>query len=220
MALKRQLKGGASKGWKIEDVATGLEHFYKLNKRYPTAQEIDKFEFLPSSRSIQRKFGGIVNVRKQLNLSGQHNFTEGSHSSKRSFKINKRAHYTEKEIYRYLVNRFGTHFVHREYFPLDDRRSRVDFFVYHKQGAFLVDVFYPDSRPNLIGCLNSKMNKYKEAQNEYPVIFLQMNKEINSFELEDIVKNKKNKLKRNQYLMDIESFKSFCVSKDALEVVK
>lgn len=219
MSLKKQKKAG-SNNWTIENVASGFEHFYKLNKKYPTAQEIDSFEFLPSARSIQRKFGGVVAVRKHLNLSCQHDLTKGAHSSKRAFKINQRAQDTEKEVYRYLVNRFGTHFVHREYFLFDDRRTRIDFYVYHKGGEFSIDVFYPDSRNNLIGCLNSKMKKYdNETMSQNPVIFLQMNSKIDSIQLESVVNNKKNKLKNNQYLMNIDGLKYFCKEKKPLKVL-
>lgn len=217
MPLKQQ-KGPGSNNWTIENIASGFEHFYKLNKKYPTAQEIDNFEFLPSARSIQRKFGGVVAIRKYLDLSGQHDLTKGEHSSKRAFKINKRAHNTEKEVYRYLVNRFGTHFVHREYFILDDKRTKIDFFVYYKGGEFAVDIFYPESRHNLIGCLNSKMRKYNnEFMSQNPVIFLQMNNEIDLLQLESITRNKKNKLKNNQYLMNMEGFKAFCAKKEPLK---
>lgn len=208
-----------SKNWTIEDIADGFEHFYKLNKKYPTAQEIDAFKFLPSARSIQRKFGGVVAVREHLKLSGQHDFTKGKHSSQRALKINRRAHETEKEVYQYLVNKFGKHFVHREHFVLDDKRTRMDFLVNYKGGSFYIDIFYPNSRQNLIGCLNSKMNKYKsDLMNSMPVIFLQMNLAIDSFELKDVLEKKKNKLKGNQLLMNMEELKDFCSKKTALRV--
>ena len=217
MSLKKQT-GPGSNNWTMENIASGFEHFYKLHKKYPTTQEIDNFEFLPTARSIQRKFGGVVAVRKHLKLSCEHDLTKGAHSSKRAFKINQRAHSTEKEVHRYLVNCFGTRFVHREYFLFDDKRTRIDFYVYYKGGEFSVDVFYPDNRHNLIGCLNSKMRKYdNEIMSQNPVIFLQMNNKIDSLELESIVSNKKNKLKNNQHLMDIEALKHFCKEKKPLK---
>ena len=45
-----------------------------------------------------------------------------------------------------------------------------------------------------------------------------MNDGIDSLELGSIVKNKKNKLKNNQYLMNIEGLKAFCKDKTALKV--
>ncbi|MCG2695147.1 hypothetical protein L6261_03655 [Candidatus Parcubacteria bacterium] len=203
----------------MENIASGFKYFYKLHKKYPTVQEIDNFEFLPSARSIQRKFGGVVAVRKYLKLSGQHDLTKGEHSSKRASKINRRASGIKKEVSRYLVNRFGARFVRREYFIIDDKRTRIDFFVNYKGGKFLIDVFYPNSRHNLIGCLNSKLKKYnnKFMPKKSLVIFLQMNDKIDSFELERILKNKKNKLKNNQHLMGMEDFEAFCRRKEPLE---
>jgi len=215
MAGERAQKNGKQKAWKLEELKSGLELFYGQNERYPTSQEIDAFAFLPSSRSIQRRFGGLVELRKTLGLSGQDDFTKGEHSSRRATEINKRAHMVEKEVHTYLTDLFSTPFVHREYFFLDDKRTRTDFFVYHQNGEFSVDVFYPKDRYNLIGCLNSKLRKYdNELLTQYPVIFLQMNKDISSEELRGVLKNKKNKLKKYQHLMCLEEFKQFCASKE------
>ena len=74
-------------------------------------------------------------------------------------------------------------------------RSQSDFYVYYKGGEFSIDVFYPDNRRNLIGCLNSKMRKYDtNLMSQNAIIFLQMNSKIDSLELESVVSNKKNKL--------------------------
>jgi len=141
MTLRKQ-RGNEPIKWTLESTAKGLEEFYRQNKRYPTAQEIDEFKYLPAARTIQRRFGGLVNLRKQLNLKGQSDFTRGKHSSERAKRINERSHALEREIYKHLVNKFGLEFVHREYFFTDDRRTRTDFFVYCQNGNFSVDVFY------------------------------------------------------------------------------
>ena len=155
-----------------------------------------------------------------MKLGGQVDYTKGKHSSSRAKKINERAHSTEKQVHNYLVNLFGTEFVHREYFFTDDKRTRTDFFVYYKKRGFSVDVFYPNSRHNLIGCLNSKLKKYTEdLLLQYPVIFLQMNENITPFEIEDIIENKKNNLKKYQHLMCFEEFKQFCELKDPNKVL-
>ncbi|MES2971937.1 MAG: hypothetical protein V4702_06475 [Patescibacteria group bacterium] len=45
--------------WTIEEIKAGFEAFVKDYGRYPTALEIDAYEFLPSSRSLQRSYGGL-----------------------------------------------------------------------------------------------------------------------------------------------------------------
>ena len=66
--LKKQLKqGDSTKGidiWTKENILNGLRKFFDDTGRYPTATEIDQNEYLPSSRQIQRAFGGLRNLRK------------------------------------------------------------------------------------------------------------------------------------------------------------
>ncbi|MEK7568686.1 MAG: hypothetical protein AAB497_01060 [Patescibacteria group bacterium] len=212
-------KAGGQRRWKIEELRAGLENFYEKNGRYPTAPEVDAHPYLPSARSIERSLGGLVELRKTLGLDTQSDFREGAHSSARAYKINARAHKNEQEVYTFLQERFGKQFVHREYFFLDDKRTRADFFVYDKTSGFCVDVFYPSDRRNLIGCLNSKLAKYQGPQmNQYPVIFLQMNKGIDQSVLDTIVKNKTKKLLAGHRLFAWDSFKEFCLKRDPLKI--
>lgn len=218
--MNRVQKIGKQSKWTLENIKRGLELFYKQYNKYPTARELDDFKFLPSSRSIQRRFGGLVSLREELKLTGPSDYTKGEHSSKRAKKINERAHKIEHEIYKYLSLRFGVEFVHREFFFTDDRRTRTDFFIDCSNGDFSVDVIYPNNRHNLIGCLNSKMKTYsREDMLQYPVIFLQMNKDITQDELDDIVVRKKNKLQNNQKLLCIDKFKKFCQTKHPKKTV-
>lgn len=215
----RTQRSGGQKQWDLEELRAGLENFYEKNERYPTASEVDAHPYLPSARSVERSFGGLVELRKVLGLDTQADFREGAHSSERAYKINARAHKNEQEVYKFLEERFGKHFVHREYFFLDDKRTRADFFVYDKTSGFCVDVFYPSDRRNLIGCLNSKLAKYQGPQmNQYPVIFLQMNKELDQSILDTLVKNKEKKLLAGHRLLSWGSFKEFCGKRDPLKI--
>lgn len=212
-------KSGGQRPWTIDELRAGLEDFYTKNSRYPTAPEVDAHPYLPSARSIERSFGGLVELRKELGLDAQSDYREGAHSSARAYKINARAHGVEQEVYAFLTNRFGKQFVHREYFFIDDKRTRADFFVYDKTSGFCVDVFYPSDRRNLIGCLNSKLAKYQGPQmNQYPVIFLQMNKELNQELLDAVIRNKKNKLLAGHHLYSWDSFKGFCEKRSPLKI--
>jgi len=218
--MLRKQKTGSQNPWKLEEIRVGLEHFFTEHKRYPTASEIDVYPYLPSSRSIERRFNGLVSLRKQLNLKSQSDFRTGEHSRKRAFTINKRAHEKESIVYKFLVELFGKEFVHREYFFLDDARTRADFFIYDSDKGFCVDVFYPKDRRNLTGCLNSKLNKYKpELMQKYPVIFLVMNEALTQEELNKVVKNKKKTLSVNQSLMTWSAFREFCHERKPLRYV-
>lgn len=221
MTLRTQKAEGRQTPWALEELAAGLAKFFSDNGRYPTGPEVDNYPYLPSVRSIERRFGGIVKLRQTLKLDSQTDFRTGQHSIDRAHLIGRRAHQTENVVNDFLVERFGKEFVHREYFFVDDKRTRADFFVYDKNGNFCIDVFYPGSRRNLLGCLNSKLNKYtSDHMRQYPVIFLQMNKEIDQGTLDVLVKNKKKLLGSGQYLMSWDPFMEFCQGRKRLSVDK
>lgn len=202
--------------WNLKNIKSGFDGFFRENKRYPTATEIDNYPGLPSSRQIQRRFGGLASLRRELKLDCQDDLTKGEHSSRRAKEINKRASRIEKELHTYLVGRFGNQFVHREYPFGDDRRVRTDFFVFSKNGNFAVDAFYPKDTRNLIGCLNSKMSTYAGLDIKYPVIFLMMNESISAGEVAKIISRKKNKLQPHQLVMTFKELQEFCLKRKAI----
>lgn len=59
---------GHYQSWKIENIADGLKKFFHERGRYPTVHEIDDLDYLPTSRQIQRAFGGLVKLRQKLGL--------------------------------------------------------------------------------------------------------------------------------------------------------
>jgi len=189
--------------------------FFKENGHYPTSTEMDSCEYLPSTRLLQRNYGGICNFRKALGLEIL-DYTKGDIRKKTASDVGKRALIIEKEICDFLVEKFGEKKVHREYQPFDDRRCRADFKIFAKNKQFIIDVFFPKHKDSLLGCLNSKMKKYNASFGKsifpYPVIFLQMNKDLSSDFVKKIVENKKNKLYKNQSVMCIDEFKSYCHS--------
>lgn len=215
-------KMGRQNPWKLDELKAGLEHFLKEHKRYPTATEVDAYRYLPSARSIERSFGGLVGLRRKLGLSDTHDYRFGEYSSKRAHLINTRAHATERLVYDYLVKKFGKEFVHREYFFTDDHRTRADFFIYDDGKGFCVDVFYPASPRNVSGCLNIKLKKYAGLGHylEYPIIFLQMNEAIPQERLEALLKAKKRSLPARQFLMEWDTFQRFCEERNPLKVLQ
>ncbi|MEK7464132.1 MAG: hypothetical protein AAB610_03375 [Patescibacteria group bacterium] len=197
--------------WTLEKIKEGFKAFYDQHGHYPTSHEVDAYAKLPSSRQIQRTFGGLPALRKQLGF-GDEDFTKGEYSSNRARIIGQRAHKVEKEVYGYLIKIFGVEFVHREYFFNDDKRNRTDFYVYHKAGTFSVDVFYPKNLRIVNGCINSKLKTYIGLEIKYPTIFLMMNDSITDAQIGNLMRKKKNKLKAHQSVMTMGEFKAFCSS--------
>lgn len=158
--LKKQLKMGEnfllsnlnSAEWTKENILAGLQKFFDDSGRYPTAEEIDRYPYLPSSRQIQRRFGGLVQLRKDLNFAVS-NYSIGAHRSQIASKVGIQGGKTEREMETTLVNYFGEYFVHVEK-PLYNFfcnkagfslkfKQRADFLVYCDPKPFCVDVFYP-----------------------------------------------------------------------------
>ncbi len=107
--------------WSKESIFEGFKKFYDENGKYPTATEIDADNFLPSSRQIQKAFGGLKNLRSVLGLP-VNDYGAGESRSKIAHHINKRALIGERDIGILLINYFGEYFVHTEkplfeYFP-------------------------------------------------------------------------------------------------------
>ncbi len=184
--------------------------FYSEYGRYPTATEVDSCAYLPSSRQIQRNFGGMVFLRQQLGL--QHDdFTKGQYGSKRARTIYKRSQIIKKEAYNLLVEEFGKGAVHRDYFFTDDGRTKADFFVARRSSPFLLKVFYPKDRRSLIGCLNSRIiPSANKAGTPYPIIFLMMNDVLTEDLVVGVLRNKKQKMPPGQSVLTFKQFKAFC----------
>src|SRR3990167_9427156 len=88
--LKRQEKRVRTvSDWTLENLRDGLLYFYELNGRYPTAPEIDNFDYLPSSRQIQRKFGGLEKLRTLLGHT-EVSFSKGVYRSRIAQIVGKR----------------------------------------------------------------------------------------------------------------------------------
>jgi len=200
--------------WTLEKIREGFESFHQETGRYPTANEVNVYPHLPAAKTIERKFGGLPQLRQKLGIDGPLDFTKGEYSSRRAKLINERSNKIEKKIYDELVERFGKPFVHREYFFTDDRRTRADFYVYGKNIEFLVDVFYPKDQHSLLGCLNSKLKTYGNISHMIPsrVIFLMMNRDMKRESIQELIANKKKKLTLTQHVMMYDEFKRFLMT--------
>jgi hypothetical protein len=76
MSYLRTQKAGSQEPWEIEELRAGLENFNTEHGRYPTAPEIDTYPYLPSARTIERRFGGVIGLRKTLGLDTQSDLRE------------------------------------------------------------------------------------------------------------------------------------------------
>lgn len=195
-------------------IKEGFDKFYQEHGRYPTALEIDEYASLPSSRQIQRRFGGLQNLRKELGLDTL-NFTKGSIRSQSAQYIGKRGLDFEREIRKILINKFGEVFVHEQK-PFNDYAGRLDFFVYAKNNKFGIDVFFASYKHSLIGCINSKQRLYKNFADK--LILLQLNPKIDQKVVDQYLSNKKNTLPSNVSVLSLNKFLKFIQTIQPLQV--
>ncbi len=184
--------------WNIENIKAGFERFYKENNRFPTSPEIDKAFYLPSSRQIQRLFGGLPNLRKLLGHTDIH-FGKGEHRSKIGLSANINGKLGEKQVKDILIKRFHEPFVHIEKPVGESSKNRLDFYVYSPDGNFGVDVFTTSTIHDLASNLNIKLRKYSDFKEKLYLVVI--SESINLLDLNLYLSRKKLPLLENMELL-------------------
>ena len=193
--------------WTLENIKDGLEYFYEINRHYPTSKEVDQFDFLPSARSIQRSYGGLVQVRKQLNLSCPHDNTRGAVRSAKAQEADKRAKAYEEEFFCFLSNHFAEMRIH-EHKVIRPGDVSCDFFIYTSDTEGVVlDLFYAADLNNVSKIINIKYKKYLDVK--HPVLFIVVgNDEISQTLVDRMVENRKIPLPSFMKVMTENNFKA------------
>lgn len=202
--------------WTLEKVKEGFEKFYELHKRYPAAYDVDDFDFLPSSRQIQRKFGGLVNLRKLLGLKIE-NYTQGDERSTKIADFNSRGRKYENILYGLLKQKFDEKFIHVEKpIPKENgndlcgtynSKDRYDFYIYAKPNNFAIDVFCTVDERGVINIMNMKENKYLKSNIRDILYFIYFGDNVNQDRIKKWQEKRKNKLPSNWKIMNLEDFK-------------
>lgn len=193
------------KSWTLEKIKKGFDRFLAENGRLPRALEVDKLEYLPTSRFIQSKFGGLEKLRKQLGYSDIH-FGKGRFRSLIASRVGKRGRIEELALEQILRNKFGEVFVHTEKI-FDKTKNRVDFYVYSKDGNFGIDIFYPESIKTLCSNLNIKMKKYGNFPTQLYLVVA--NRVFSQIELDKVVSSKKIPIPEEVRLIALDNFLEF-----------
>lgn len=153
-------KSGYQIPWTKSEVLAGLDHFFGLYKRYPTSHEIDAFEYLPSSRSIQRQFGGLVALRTELIPNSHSSFTRGAYRSARAKESWDRAAKYEEEFHAFLCKHFESVAVH-EHKVMRPGNVSSDYYLYLKEDSgVVIDLFYAQDMFSLSNVINIKLKRY------------------------------------------------------------
>ena len=197
--------------WTIEKIKNGFERFQQENGRLPICPEIDNLNYLPSSRQIQRKFGGLEKLRTVMGYSDV-NFGKGEHRKKISLRTGKKGREEELKLEKVLREKFHEVFVHTERM-FNDSKTRVDFYVYSPDGIFGIDIFYTETMKDLQKNVNIKIDKYHDSP--YDLYFVVANPMFNQDELDIYVRDKKKALSAKTHILTLASLYLFIQDKDA-----
>lgn len=141
--------------WTKEKINEAFQKFINENGYMPTAREIDELPYLPSSRQLQRKFGGLPKIRENLGYKDIH-LGKGVYRSKIANAVGKRGRLNELKLEKILKDIFGEPFVHAEK-RYGISGMRLDFYVYCPTGNFGVDIFETHRKGDLHGNLHQNL---------------------------------------------------------------
>jgi hypothetical protein len=191
--------------WTLEQIRAGFAKFYQEYKRYPTALEIDAYEFLPSSRSLQRSYGGLVSIRQRLFPNEIHNFTTGEYRSKVASSTYRRAQDYEETFYDKLCEHFEPIAIH-EHKVVRPGRVTSDFYIYHDDNSGVcLDLFYAKDMFSVAGVINIKIRRYAVLQ--CPVVFVLLHDgSLSQARLDAYLVNRKTLLPDNIKVITEEAF--------------
>lgn len=206
---------GKYKLWKLEDLKEGIDRFYQENGRLPTVSDLDNIDYLPSSRWVQMKFGGMIKVRQDLGYKDSH-LGIGKYRTQIALKVNKDGLDFEHQMERVLIDKFGEPFVHvQKRVGID--RDRVDFYVYSANGNFGVDVMNVTGHfRNVQTNTNVKITKYKNLNLK---LFIVVNGDFSQDRIDDWLLRKIKPLPINwriltksSFIFEINKFKPLIIS--------
>lgn len=202
----KPLRGKKTKTyWTDDRIAEGFKRFSEENGHFPSAHEVDNCPYLPASRSIQRRFGGLVVFRTKNKL-GDVDLSRGEHRSNFAKNLNVISKNNERMFYEKLKKVFTDVCVHREKPMSDDYKIRYDFYVYAKPFNFGIDVFYPNGLKNLMGCVNEKQSKLLNLKSKEFLYMVCLNHDIIQSQIDGLVKNKKHQLQHNVCVLSEDFF--------------
>lgn len=191
------------KKWSLEDISSGIKKFVNENGRLPTSSEVDRIDYLPSSRQIQRLFGGLPNLRKLIGYDDVY-LAKGKHRSKIGYDSNKRSKISEDNLRDILYQKFHEPFVHLEK-PIDPiRKLRADFYVFNPIENFAVDIFATETLHNLDTNIYIKLKKYSHLP--LKMYFVLVSKQLTVGDISLFMRRKSDKFPKNIQLITLDDF--------------
>lgn len=203
----RNVKNGCAQfNWyaSLDDYRIAIEHFATENGKYPSSTDFDASTYLPTSKTIQRKFGSIKKLREAIGFSGEDvDQRTGTQRSLKALELGINAFDLENNVYKHLLEKYKESSIHRQSPYTTLSRRSCDF----KIGDIFIDIFYPVDKHSLHGCINAKQKKLSTLNITQPVIFVVMNEDMTQDFIDNVVINKKNSIPHNIKVMSYATFK-------------
>lgn len=170
--------------------------------------DVNRCEYLPSVKTLERNFGGIVGIREKLGLPDA-SLNRGVIRSETARRIGNRGFQAEQQLYHELVDRYHEAFVHyqaRIALGGYGASLNVDFLVYCRSGKFAADVFFPDED---VAHYSNNMSVKARAYRNFPftLFCIIANPKINREMLEKRVTSAKEKYNSNLRFITLEEFR-------------
>jgi hypothetical protein len=128
--------------WTLQNIKEAIERFKREYSYYPSTVDFDKTDYLPTSKMIQRSFGGISKLRSDLGLDATLDYRKGKVRSSKARQTYSQAIKFEEEFYKFLITKIPEVKVH-EHKILRPGRVCCDFFIYtNDTKGIAIDIFY------------------------------------------------------------------------------
>ena len=137
-----------------------IKRFHEENNRYPSSRDFNECPHLPSARQIQRRWGGLVALKKQLGIKNT-DARKGKERTNMALKINQRNIEIEGALTKKLGETIDRCNIHHPYSPYDDSHMNIDYLIFHptKKEVVGLELFFPSNKESFHGCLNVKRHK-------------------------------------------------------------
>ena len=157
-----------------QQIVANLKRLKDTLGHEPNVFEVDACKYLPTARTLQRRFGGVEHIRKLAGFTYD-NHTKGIKRSKKALESLLNSNNYEKKI----INQFFTkyhdtngkektvvrHYAYQQYLPDKGHYINISCDVAVTDNklkhVYMFDFFYPSSPHSLYGCVRSKLKKLR-----------------------------------------------------------
>jgi hypothetical protein len=150
----------------LEQHKAQVAQFIKENNYEPTAIDFDNTDYLPTSRTIQRRYGGLPNFRKLIGLKTT-DFTKGKARTKKAKTAMDKCLLEETKLFQELLIKYGSNNVSSPAKLFLNNLKTVDFKIEKDGKIYLIDVFYPNTKESFESCVNIKNKKYHTNEQSF-----------------------------------------------------